>query len=307
MGFRVSTKSNNSPNHQNRCPVCTRYSKENSCKFCSTHDLKKIIKICKTCGKPFPIRKSEIIKRPTRGQYCSQKCRKLGQYKKCLQCGKLYPAHLYEIKKGRKYCGYECYWKSKQTRVNANCQVCGMQYYATRYYILRGWKKFCSPACQYKGQMRGENRICKTCKTPFYVTKWEIENGKGVFCASKCYDRGLTTLNDKIRACTKYRNWHGAILKRDQYRCQKCLLDKTYDRLQVHHIKSLSGIIYEHGIATVKEALKCEAIWDYNNAITLCISCHAEVDKNILNMCIPKAVRQKLKRVYKQRKRLSQS
>ena len=76
-----------------------------------------------------------------------------------------------------------------------------------------------------------------------------------------------------------------AVLKRDHYRCQKYLRDRHSNKLQVHHIKKLSVIIYEHGVTTVKEALECEALWDQNNAITLCISCHAEVDKNILNMC----------------------
>jgi len=134
--------------------------------------------------------------------------------------------------------------------------------------------------------MKGEHRICKTCKIPFYVTRWEIENGKGVFCSDECYDRGLTTLNDKIRASTKYRNWHKTVLERDNYTCQgpECLSDKPYNGLQVHHKKRLSDIMLEHGITTVREAKECKAIWDYDNAITLCISCHTKVDKSILNM-----------------------
>jgi hypothetical protein len=132
--------------------------------------------------------------------------------------------------------------------------------------------------------MRDEDRICKTCKKKFYVTRWEAENGKGVFCSTLCSDRGLTTLNDKIRATTKYRKWHASVLKRDNYRCRKCLIDKPYLKLQVHHVKKLSEIIYEHCIATVKEALECEAFWNYDNGITLCIKCHAEIDRNILNM-----------------------
>jgi hypothetical protein len=51
--------------------------------------------------------------------------------------------------------------------------------------------------------MKGEYRTCKTCKISFYVTRWEAQNGKGVFCSPECYDRGLTMLNDKIRASTK--------------------------------------------------------------------------------------------------------
>jgi len=54
----------------------------------------------------------------------------------------------------------------------------------------------------------------------------------------------------------------------------------------VHHIKRLSDIINEHGITTVVQAIECEAIWDYDNAITLCVSCHAEVDKSILNIVV---------------------
>jgi hypothetical protein len=293
---------------QNRCPVCRRYNKENRCNFCSTHDLTKIKKICKTCGKTFPIRKSEIIKRPNRGQYCSQKCRKLGKYIKCLQCGKLFPAPPCEIRRGRKYCNSKCYGKAKQTKVKTNCQICGKETDTTRYYMLRDWKKFCSPECQYKGQMKGEYRTCKTCKISFYVTRWEAQNGKGVFCSPECYDRGLTMLNDKIRASTKYRKWHATVLRRDNYRCQnpKCPPDKSYNRLQVHHIKRLSDIIYEHGITTVVEAIECEAIWDYDNATTLCIPCHAKVDKSILNMSHPILQKRSVKtgRMYQRKIRI---
>jgi hypothetical protein len=274
-------------NNQTRCPVCRRYSVENGCKFCSMHDLTKINKICKTCSKTFPIRKSEIIKRPNRGQYCSQKCKILGFHRKCLQCGKLFFIHLCEIGLGRKYCSSKCYGKAKQSRVKTKCQICRKKMYRTLYYIQRGWKKFCSKECQSKGQMRGEYKKCKTCDKSFYVTRWEAENGKGVFCSSECSDRGLSTLNDKIRACTIYRKWHATVLKRDKYRCQNCPLGKPYNELQVHHIKKLSNIICEYGITTLVEALECEAIWDYNNAKTLCVPCHAEIDKSILNMRHP--------------------
>lgn len=55
--------------------------------------------------------------------------------------------------------------------------------------------------------------------------------------------------------------------------------------------KKISDIIYEHGITTLVEAIKCQPMWDTDNGTTLCVLCHGEIDKSILNMCRPNAVR----------------
>jgi hypothetical protein len=55
-----------------------------------------------------------------------------------------------------------------------------------------------------------------------------------------------------------------AILKRDNYRCQKCAASKSQPRsLHVHHIKSWAG----------NERLR----FDPENVTTLCAACHAWV------------------------------
>ena len=46
--------------------------------------------------------------------------------------------------------------------------------------------------------------------------------------------------------------------------------------IQVHHKKSLSKIIAEEKILTLKDARKCSELWDINNGEVLCEKCHTE-------------------------------
>jgi HNH endonuclease len=46
--------------------------------------------------------------------------------------------------------------------------------------------------------------------------------------------------------------------------------------LEAHHIKSFKAIKVQYNIRTVQDAIGCDELWDINNGITLCRSCHLE-------------------------------
>lgn len=69
--------------------------------------------------------------------------------------------------------------------------------------------------------------------------------------------------NYESRRSSNYKKWKEEVLKRDEYKCQRC--GKTED-LVAHHIRHFSKDI--------------KSRYDINNGITLCQKCHREVHKN---------------------------
>ena len=86
----------------------------------------------------------------------------------------------------------------------------------------------------------------------------------------------------RIRNTTWYLNWRIAILKRDNFKCRMCtasIKDNKGLRLEVHHAKSFNDICKENNITTIKQALACKEIWSLDNGISLCYSCHKNLEK----------------------------
>lgn len=90
----------------------------------------------------------------------------------------------------------------------------------------------------------------------------------------KCYawKDGITPLTKKIRFSYMYQIWRSNIFQRDNWTCQTCR--QRGGNLVVHHIKLFSTILKEYKIKTLEDAFGCLALWDINNAITLCENCH---------------------------------
>jgi hypothetical protein len=90
------------------------------------------------------------------------------------------------------------------------------------------------------------------------------------------------TLKLRIRNTTKYLNWRIAILRRDGFRCQVCsasIKDNKTLRLEVHHAKTFNEIFKENNITNIKQALECKEIWNLDNGVCLCYSCHKDIEK----------------------------
>lgn len=84
---------------------------------------------------------------------------------------------------------------------------------------------------------------------------------------------GITPLYHLIRSCPEYNQWRLNIYERDNY-CDWYSGVKGNGNLNVHHIMSFKKILKQNNITTIEQALKCEALWDTNNGITLIESNH---------------------------------
>ena len=58
------------------------------------------------------------------------------------------------------------------------------------------------------------------------------------------------------------------------FSCRKC--KETGHRLSAHHLKSFAYLVHKKMIKRVDEAVSCKELWDLNNGVTLCVSCHKE-------------------------------
>jgi hypothetical protein len=86
----------------------------------------------------------------------------------------------------------------------------------------------------------------------------------------------------KIRNTTKYLDWRLLILKRNNFRCQLCsssVKDNKNLRLEVHHAKTFNDICKENNVTTVEQALACKELWSLNNGVSICYSCHKDIER----------------------------
>jgi len=121
-------------------------------------------------------------------------------------------------------------------------------------------------------------KLCKYCSKPIL---------SGGFCSEECFakwqeqqweqQRYSSDRPDKlvraIRKCRKMKRWRLAVLKRDNYTCQKCGC-KDKHKLHVHHKTSILEIIKKYDFRTKLDIIKCEELWNMENGITLCEWCH---------------------------------
>ena len=76
-------------------------------------------------------------------------------------------------------------------------------------------------------------------------------------------ESNLSRIKNPDCKTTKNKWWKNSILERDDYTCQRCFAKKNEKLLHTHHIKS-------------REEYP-ELIYDLDNGITLCVSCHSIV------------------------------
>lgn len=223
---------------------------------------------CTYCNKEFNKSKSAIERTKTGQHFCCVK--HSGLYRSqvgrmeytCAECGKKFSKlGSLKNKNDNHFCSRQCYgeWRSKNLRGKNNynpkaknskdikCLECGKPIRRATWRFQRSQKQFCSTECK-KEYMIGEN-------SGFW---------KGGF-KNQMYRR--------IRGLKKYEIWRNSIFFRDNATCQHC---ESTENLDVHHKKELIEIIREYHLKTIKDANNCEALWDVDNGITLCVHCHAE-------------------------------
>ena len=80
---------------------------------------------------------------------------------------------------------------------------------------------------------------------------------------------GVSSLNERIRVSSQFRQWRSAVFVRDNYTCQRCGEKRQPGvtlKLHPHHIKPFARYL--------------ELRFDVSNGVTLCKQCHGEVHKN---------------------------
>ena len=83
---------------------------------------------------------------------------------------------------------------------------------------------------------------------------------------------GRLTWVNRVRRSGQYQFWRRSVFERDNYACVQC--SKRGGRLEADHIRAFSGVLDDHGITSLDEAIACTALWDVNNGRTLCCACH---------------------------------
>lgn len=133
--------------------------------------------------------------------------------------------------------------------------------------------RFCSKDCYIEHQKKRVNLVCEQCGDSY--EKPESLASQSRFCSDDCRIewhkvtfRGENHPNWKGGYEPYYgpswSEWRRKILKRDDYTCQEC--GQTNDSNHVHHIKP------------VREFDDPEEAHFDSNLVTLCISCHSEVE-----------------------------
>lgn len=207
----------------------------------------------------------------------------------CAQCGKLFYAYPWEIKRGRKYCSRECMgnaykgrkntWSVKE-KIPVICP-CGKTFFLTPGQVRPRRGKYCSRECYYKFRVPVTGTP-KGSKRPPFSREWRRKLSeaakKRVGEKNSHWQGGKTPLQFSIRNSELYKQWRKRVFERDNYACIMCGTAGNGKNLNADHIVPLSVLIRNAGIKSVAEAINTKELWDVENGRTLCISCHRETD-----------------------------
>ena len=217
--------------------------------------------------------------------------------KKCIQCGEVIikkkTVSINEYYK-RKFCKSTCQykWNIENKNIKTKCDYCGMT--IKRRISAVHKHNFCSTkcSCKYKTLVNNKKVKCAWCGK-IENRKLSIKSKKhfcsrkcmGLYMSSFCIDEngygwrgGISSINIKVRALKQNTLWRKAVYERDNYICQICG-DNKGGNLNAHHKITIKSIIEEYNIVETIDAIKCKKLWDINNGITLCESCHIKTHK----------------------------
>lgn len=85
---------------------------------------------------------------------------------------------------------------------------------------------------------------------------------------------GRSTFRNRLQQTYLYKNWRKSVYERDFYLCQICNLG---GKLNSHHIIKFSKIVEDYNLLKYEDYLDCNFLWDVDNGITLCESCHHNI------------------------------
>lgn len=82
-------------------------------------------------------------------------------------------------------------------------------------------------------------------------------------------------LSNIIRNSSEYKDWRNTVFKRYNYTCRFC--ESGSREINAHHIIRFGELIKENNITSIEDAINCAPLWNINNGITLCESCHDNI------------------------------
>jgi 5-methylcytosine-specific restriction endonuclease McrA len=148
------------------------------------------------------------------------------------------------------------------------CARCGAAFTAKASLVARGGGLYCSGACYHaaadgrqvaKVRARRVDRTCDICGASFAVAPSRAKRGSGKYCSKGCADVALRRRHYRNKSGGAYKQWRGAVLKRDGGRCQRCGTIPASPH--AHHIKPWET--------------HPELRFIVGNGETLCPACHA--------------------------------
>ena len=224
--------------------------------------------------------------------------------KKCLVCGNLFSKRNTESKKywmTKKYCSQQCSLELTNIRKQKDNGGYKKGHIPWSKEGLKG--RSVSPKTQFrKGHpsnlgrkfphLSGKNhfawkpkitKICEICKSEMILPPWDAKRRR--FCGRKCRaigtrgkgspvykgENATTPFRIRVMELPEYKEWHAAVLKRDNYLCVIC---KSRNKLEVDHIKRFLHIANENNLITIEDARNCKELWDISNGRTLCQEDH---------------------------------
>ena len=109
---------------------------------------------------------------------------------------------------------------------------------------------------------------------------------KGFLAGEKHFNwkGGISKIDKLIRQTAEYKLWRSRVFERDNWTCQTCRIKGVY--VEAHHKKELHKIIIEFNIKSLKDARRCNELWDLDNGVTLCSDCHCLTKGRFKKKCI---------------------
>jgi len=145
-----------------------------------------------------------------------------------------------------------------------------------------GFKKGRKSVKYWLGKKRSEETKRKISESHKGKSSWNkglnklIDKRLNFYRPTQFKSQGKCDFKEILRHNLIYKEWVKTIFEKNNYICQKC--GERGGKLNAHHIKPLSLIISENNITNLEEALHCNKLWDINNGITLCKSCHKKTE-----------------------------
>jgi hypothetical protein len=142
--------------------------------------------------------------------------------------------------------------RSKEKEFKRNLKRNSEGYWKKRYEILK------SKGLHTKYVNKGKGK-----ENPLWNKGENNPNWKG----------GVSSFNKTLRSTSEYYQWRSNVFQRDGWRCQTC--NKRGDILEAHHKIEFNQIIKNYNIDTIEKAIECKELWDLDNGVTLCETCHS--------------------------------